>query len=134
MRLSAALIAAAALTAAVSSAAHADRAAALRVLCAQISGGDFSEPGTMAAFQRCLRSHDAVATMRRNVAPPRNHRVAAALTSGHRPVALTRGTTRLTGHSDACRPGLVWRESTPADHACVTPAVRAQVRSQHGGR
>ena len=134
MRLSAALIAAAALTAAVSSVAHADRAAALRVLCAQISGGDFSEPGTMAAFQRCLRSHDAVATMRRNVAPPRNHRVAAALTSGHRPVALTRGTTRLTGHSDACRPGLVWRESTPADHACVTPAVRAQVRSQHGGR
>ena len=132
MRLRAALIAALALTVAVSSAAHADRAAALRVLCAQISGGDFSEPGTMAAFQRCLRSHNPVATMRRNVVPPRNHRLAAALTSGRHPVALTRGAVRLTGPSGACRPGLVWRESTPSDHACVTPAVRAQVRARSG--
>ena len=131
MRLRAALIAALALTVAVSSAAHADRAAALRVLCAQISGGDFSEPGTMAAFQRCLRSHNPVATMRRNVVPPRNHRLAAALTSGRHPVALPPGTTRLTGHSAACRPGLVWRESTPTDHLCVTPAIRARIRSQH---
>jgi hypothetical protein len=130
MRLRAALIVAAALTATLSTAAHADRAAALRVLCAQISGGDFADPGSMAAFQRCLRSHNPVATMRRNVVPPRNHRLAAALTSGHPPVALTRGTTRLTGHGDACRQGLVWRESTPTDHLCVTPAVRAQVR--HG--
>ena len=131
MRLRTALIAAVALTVAVSSAAHADRAAALRVLCAQISGGDFSEPGTMAAFQRCLRSHNPVATMRRNIVPPRNHRLAVALTSGRHPVALTHGTTRLTGHSDACRPGLVWRESTPTDHLCVTPAIRARIRSQH---
>jgi hypothetical protein len=130
MRPGATLIAAAALALVVSSAAHADRAAALRVLCAQISGGDFSEPGTMAAFQRCLRSHDAVAAMRRNVPPPRNHRLAAALTSGRHPVALTHGATRLAGPSDACRPGLVWRESTPSDHACVTPAVRAQVRAR----
>ena len=133
MRLRAALIAALALTVAVSSAAHADRAAALRVLCAQISGGDFSEPGTMAAFQRCLRSHNPVATMRRNVVPPRNHRLAAALTSGQHPVALTRGAVRLTGPSGACRQGLVWRESTPSDHLCVTPAIRAQVRAR-GGR
>ena len=132
MRLRAALIAALALTVAVSSAAHADRAAALRVLCAQISGGDFADPGSMATFQRCLRSHNPVATMRRNVVPPRNHRLAVALTSGHQPVALTHGTTRLTGPSDACRPGLVWRESTPTDHHCVTPAVRAQARARNG--
>ena len=130
MRLRAALVVAAALTATLASAAHADRAAALRVLCAQVAGGDFSEPGTMQAFQRCLRSHNPVATMRRNVIPPRNHRLAAALTTGRGPVALTHGTTRLTGHGDACRPGLVWRESTPTDHRCVSPAVRAQVR--HG--
>jgi hypothetical protein len=128
MRLRAALIVAAMLTGTLAPAAHADRAAALRVLCAQISGGDFSEPGTMQAFQRCLRSHNPVATMRRNVVPPRNHRLANALTTGRRPVALTQGTTRLTGHGDACRPGLVWRESTPSDHVCVSPAVRAQVR------
>ena len=128
MRLGAALIVATALMAALSTAAHADRAAALRVLCAQVAGGDFSEPGTMQAFQRCLRSHNPVATMRRNVIPPRNHRLANALTTGRRPVALTRGTTRLTGHGDACRPGLVWRESTPTDHVCVSPAVRARFR------
>jgi hypothetical protein len=29
---------------------------------------------------------------------------------------------------DACRQGLVWRERTPSDHVCVTPAERAEAQ------
>lgn len=32
---------------------------------------------------------------------------------------------------DTCLEGYVWRETVPADHVCVTPAVRAQVQADN---
>ncbi|WP_226874748.1 hypothetical protein [Microbispora sitophila] len=32
---------------------------------------------------------------------------------------------------DTCKQGYVWRETTPADHVCVTPATRDQVRTDN---
>jgi hypothetical protein len=32
---------------------------------------------------------------------------------------------------DTCKQGYVWRETTPADHVCVTPATRDQVRADN---
>jgi hypothetical protein len=62
----------AALSLATAAGADDARTARLRLFCAQISGGDFSEPGGMAEFQRCLRTHDPLAAMRQNVAPRRH--------------------------------------------------------------
>jgi hypothetical protein len=33
---------------------------------------------------------------------------------------------------DRCLQGFVWREASPADHVCVTPAVRAEAASDNG--
>lgn len=33
--------------------------------------------------------------------------------------------------SEVCKPGYVWRQATPDDHVCVTPAERDQVRSEN---
>ena len=51
---------------ALATAARADdaRTARLRGLCAQSSGGDFADPGSMGAFQRCMHARDPVAATR----------------------------------------------------------------------
>jgi hypothetical protein len=44
----------------------------LRLLCARLSG-DLTDPGGMAAFRRCLSTHDPISEIRRNnnvTAPP----------------------------------------------------------------
>lgn len=38
----------------------------LRLLCAQLSGGDLSEPGSIAAFRRCLTTHDPLGEIKRS--------------------------------------------------------------------
>src|SRR5581483_3006893 len=32
---------------------------------------------------------------------------------------------------DACIPGYVWRQANPADHVCVTPAIRRQTAQEN---
>lgn len=32
---------------------------------------------------------------------------------------------------DACKPGFMWREATPGDHVCVTPATKRQVQADN---
>lgn len=34
--------------------------------------------------------------------------------------------------ADRCVQGFVWREASPADHVCVTPAVRSETRDENG--
>lgn len=51
-----------------------------------------------------------------------------ALRSPQEPVALA----PLPYGPDTCRQGYVWREATPTDHVCVTPATRAQTRDDNG--
>jgi hypothetical protein len=114
----------------LSSAAWGDdaRTARLRLLCAQISG-DLTDPGGLMQFRRCLNSRDPVAAMRQNALPPRRRMPRLVARSG---VALTAGAgasgARAPQPSAICRPGLVWREATPTDHVCVTPATRARLR------
>jgi hypothetical protein len=106
----------------LATAARADdaRTARLRVLCAQISGGDFADPGSMAAFQRCLHARDPVAAMRRNVVPPRHPIPGLVARTG---VPLTANASG--GGSSGCGPGLVWRRATPGDRRCVSRQVHA---------
>jgi hypothetical protein len=33
--------------------------------------------------------------------------------------------------ADACIPGYVWRQASPSDHVCVTPAVRSQTAEEN---
>jgi len=42
------------------------------------------------------------------------------------PAPSAAGLAPLPYGPDTCRQGYVWREATPADHVCVTPATRAQ--------
>ena len=108
---------------ALATAARADdaRTARLRVLCAQISGGDFADPGSMGAFQRCMHAHDPVAAMRQNVAPPRHPIPGLVARTG---VPLTANASG-GGGAAGCGRGLVWRRATPGDHRCVSPRVHA---------
>jgi hypothetical protein len=118
MRCGAVLVVAAALAAALPAAAHADdaRTAQLRLLCVQLSG-DLTDPGGMAAFRRCMTSHNPLGAIRRNAAPPGR---TLRLVSGQQ-VALTRS----AGGEPGCGGGLVWREATPGDQLCVSHQVRA---------
>ena len=117
-----------------SSSARAMTTAQQRLLCVQL-GGDLTDPGGMAEFRRCMNARHPIEALKRNVLPPR--RPIHGLVVRH-PVALVaQPGTALTGSAhggDACRQGLVWREATPTDHLCVTPAVRAEVRARRGGR
>ena len=107
---------------ALTTAARADdaRTARLRVLCAQISGGDFADPGSMGAFQRCMHAHDPVAAMRQNVVPPRHPIPGLIARTG---VPLTANAS--SRGSAGCGAGLVWRRATAGDHRCVSRQVHA---------
>jgi hypothetical protein len=41
-------------------------------------------------------------------------------------VRTSQAAAQLSARSDACPEGFVWREASPSDHVCVTPATRAQ--------
>ncbi|GAA3416592.1 hypothetical protein [Streptosporangium vulgare] len=47
------------------------------------------------------------------------------------PALLPGGSQKKPYGPDTCKQGYVWRETTPADHVCVTPATREQVRADN---
>jgi len=104
-----------------------------RLLCVQLSG-DLTDPGGLAEFRRCMNSSHPIAALERNVLPPR--RPIHGLVARHPVTLVAQSGTALTGsaHSSGlCPQGYVWREATPTDHVCVTPAVRAEVRARRTG-
>jgi hypothetical protein len=119
---------------AASHTANAMTTAQQRLLCVQLSG-DLTDPGGLAEFQRCMRSNHPIAAMQRNVLPPRRP-IPGLVTS--RPVTLVaQPRSALPGSAlggGLCPQGYVWREATPTDHVCVTPAARAEVRAGRTGR
>ena len=105
-----------------------------RLLCVQLSG-DLTDPGGLAEFRRCMNSSHPIAALKRNVLSPR--RPIPGLVANHPVTLVARPGTALTGPAHGgglCRQGYVWREATPGDHVCVTPAVRAEVRARRTGR
>lgn len=113
-------IALTALALATSARADDARTARLRLLCAQVSGGDFADPGSMAAFQRCMHAHDPLAAMRQNTVPPR-HPIPGLVARTGVPLTANAAGRRASG----CGGGLVWRRATPGDSRCVSPQVHA---------
>jgi hypothetical protein len=104
------------------------RQAQLRLLCVQLSGGDFSDPMSMAQFRRCMASHNPLQTARQNAAPPPRRQ----LNLVNHPVNLAPGSgVALTGAAAGCGTGLVWRGATGADHVCVTRQAHAEILSDN---
>jgi hypothetical protein len=46
-------------------------------------------------------------------------------------VCIREHASRHVAGSDTCVKGYVWRQATPDDHVCVTPAVRSQTQSEN---
>jgi hypothetical protein len=126
-------VAAALIALAVSRTASGMTTAQQRLLCVQL-GGDLTDPGGMAEFRRCMSSSHPIEALKRNVLPPR--RPIRGLVASHPVTLVARPGAALTGSAGGgglCRQGYVWREATPGDHVCVTPAVRAEVRALRSG-
>jgi hypothetical protein len=71
----------------------------------------------------------------KTVIPPATGHVAAqpnnVTRSAEKQVAKPAEKMVIPRSSDTCLTGYVWREASPADHVCVTPAVRAQTANDN---
>ena len=102
-------------------------AARRRLLCATM-GLDLTSPLGQIMFQRCLRGGPA-ATLPRVARPvPQLVRPVGPLVH---PVGPLVTPPRPASGGEGCRQGYVWREATPGDHVCVSPATRQQARAEN---
>lgn len=105
-------------------------AASVPLLIARSQTGS-KDPGTGGVHVSTppARKHDRVAGPVRTTVPPVASTTAptpAAPSSS--PPPLVPPTETSPAAPDACKEGLVWRVVVPADHVCVTPETRDQIR------
>ena len=103
-------------------------AARRRLLCATL-GVDFTDPLSRLRYQRCLEGGPA-ATLPRVTGPvPQLVTPVGPLV---RPAGPLVAPPAPAAGGDGCRYGFVWREATPGDHVCVSPATRQRSRMENG--
>ena len=92
-----------------------------RYQCAMRYGA--ADLGGQIMMQRCMQGGLGPAPRLVRPVPQLVHPVGPLVGPGARPPQAAWG--------DGCRQGYVWREATPYDHVCVSPATRQQARMEN---